>query len=129
MAKPWVRPLPKTWWLSRPTWRRFMLREWTSAFVAAYAVFLLVLVSRADGPADGPGWTAFVDALSHPCALVFHALVLAMACVHTVTWFAAAPKALRVFRGEDRVPEALVAGAHFAAWAVVSLVVLVLVLA
>lgn len=130
MAKDWVRPMPKTWWLTRPTWRFFMLREFTSAFVAAYAVFLLVMVARAHGAPDGgsAAWTAFVDSLSGTWSVIFHVAVLGMAILHTATWFIAAPKALRVYRGEEPVPEKLVVGAHFAAWFGVSLVLIWLVL-
>ena len=120
MSKDYIRPMPKTWWLTRPTWRWFMLREWTALFVAAYAVFLVFLVSAAR---NTESFAAFCECLSSPWSIVFHVLVFAMATYHTITWFAAAPKALRVYRGEERVPEHLVAGGHFGAWFVVSAIV------
>jgi fumarate reductase subunit C len=130
-AREWVRPMPKAWWLTRKTWRVFMLREATCLFVGGYAVFLVVLLARAhaSASADATPWRDLVASLSCPSSLVLHALVLGMACFHTATWFIAAPKALRVYRGEERVPERIVVGAHFAAWFLVSALVALLVLA
>ncbi len=130
MAKDWIRPMPRAWWLTRRTWRVFMLRELTSAFVAAYAAFLLLLLLRAREAGDPAStvWTGFVECLSSPWSLAFHGAVLAMALLHTATWFVAAPKALRLFRGEEPVPERIVVGAHFAAWFGASLLVAWLVL-
>ena len=125
MSKDYIRPMPKSWWLTRKTWRLFMLREWTALFVAAYAVFLIFMVCAAK---DAKSWAGFIDGLSSPWSILFHIAVLLMAGYHTYTWFAAAPKALRVYRGEERVPEHLVAGGHFAGWIVVSIVILWIVL-
>jgi fumarate reductase subunit C len=123
--------MPKAWWLTRRTWRLFMLREATCLFVGGYAVFLVVMLARAHASASAAStpWSEFVASLSCPSSLVLHALVLGMACLHTATWFIAAPKALRVYRGEERVPERIVVGAHFAAWFLVSALVALLVLA
>ena len=41
---------------------------------------------------------------------------------HAVTWFNLAPKAMVVEVGGRRLPGALIAGANYAAWAVVSAV-------
>lgn len=120
MSKDYVRPISKTWYMERPTWRRFMVRELTSAFVAAYALFLLYAAYQAKSEAS---FSAFYECLKSPWSLVFHIPVFLMALYHTITWFAAAPKALRVYKGEDRVPEHIIAGAHFVGWIVVSAVV------
>jgi fumarate reductase subunit C len=120
MAKDYIRPMSKHWWMERKGWRWFMLREWTCVFVAAYALFLLWMAARAGS--DGCFACAF-DCMRSPWSLVFHVPVLVMVTFHTVTWFAAAPKALRIYRGEERVPPKIVAGAHFAAWIVVSIIV------
>ena len=47
---------------------------------------------------------------------------------HAVTWFNLAPKAMVVDMGGRRLPAAVVAGANYAAWAVVSAVLAWLVL-
>lgn len=126
MSKDYVRPMPRAWWLTRPTWRWFIVRELTSVFVAAYAVFLLVLAARSGSDSC---FACFYACLKSPGSVIFHLVTLLMVLYHTVTWFAAAPKALRVYRGEERVPEKIVAGGHFAAWIVVSAIVAWIVLA
>jgi fumarate reductase subunit C len=58
---------------------------------------------------------------------VFHLLTLAFAAYHSVTWFNLTPKALPVQLGEEFLPDWVISGAHFAAWAAVSAVLLYLV--
>jgi fumarate reductase subunit C len=45
-----------------------------------------------------------------------------------VTWFNLTPKALPLQVGEEFVPDWIIAGAHYAGWAVVSVVILALAL-
>jgi fumarate reductase subunit C len=44
---------------------------------------------------------------------------------HAATWFNATQKAMPIQRGEDFVPGNVISGAHYAGWAVLSLVVIV----
>jgi fumarate reductase subunit C len=53
---------------------------------------------------------------------------LAFATYHSITWFNLTPKALPLQVGEGFVPDWVIAGAHFAGWAVVSFVILALAL-
>ena len=54
-----------------------------------------------------------------------HALRMRAAAVyHAATWFNATQKAMPIQIGEDFVPGNLISGAHYAAWAVLSVVVL-----
>ena len=55
-------------------------------------------------------------------------LTLAFAAYHSVTWFNLTPKALPVQLGEEFVPGWVIAGAHFAGWAALSFIILVLAL-
>jgi len=57
---------------------------------------------------------------------VFHLFALAFALYHSVTWLNLTPKALPVQIGEEFVPDAAIAGAHFAAWGALTLAVLYL---
>jgi fumarate reductase subunit C len=118
----YVRPMPATWWLHNIHLQLFMIRELTSLFVAGYAVFLIVLLAKLHDPA------AFADALLCPLALIFQIVALAFVIFHSVTWFNLTPKAIVLFQGEDRVNPLLIAGAHFALWAVLSVGVLLVVL-
>lgn len=120
-GKEYVRPMGANWWLQRPAYTKYMLREVTALFVGGYAVFLLVLVYQASQGPDA--FAAFVDGLKSPVSIVLHLLVLAMALYHTVTWLNATPKAITLWRGDERVPpETLIAGSYVI-WLVLSAVV------
>ena len=120
MAKPWIRPMPATWWLKKRTYFMFIVREMTSVFVAGYVVFLLFLVARA---ADQASFSAFYEGLKSPSSVALHLVALVMVLYHTVTWINLTPKVMVVFRGEQRVSPVLIAGVNYVAWLVVSAVV------
>jgi fumarate reductase subunit C len=113
------RPLPGWWVLTRWTWFVFFLREITCLFVGYFA---LVLLYFARSVAQGPdARDAFVAWLSRPGVMAFHCLVFVAVTWHTITWFVAAPKAMRPRIGGRTVPPAAVALGHYALWLVVSL--------
>ncbi|MBW2288920.1 MAG: fumarate reductase subunit C [Deltaproteobacteria bacterium] len=123
--KPYVRTISNTWWLEKPEYTLYMLRELTSVFVGGYAVVMLVGLKRlSEGQAAYEG---FLAALTSPLAIALHVLALLFAVLHSATFFFAAPAALPLQIGEKKVSPGIVAGAHYAAWAVVSLAVFVLV--
>ena len=123
--KPYVRPISNTWWLEKPEYTLYMLRELTSVFVGGYAVVMLVGLKRlSEGQA---AYETFLNALTSPLAIAFHVLALLFAVLHSATFFFAAPAALPLQIGEEKVSPGIVAGAHYAAWVVVSLAVFVLV--
>ena len=123
--KPLVRECPPTtWYFRQPRYLRYMSREITSIFIGAYCVLLVVGLHRL---ANGPeAWEGFLLALRSPDSIVFHLLALAASFYHAATWFNATQKAMPIQIGEDFVPGNLISGAHYAAWAVLSLVVLFL---
>ena len=88
--------------------------------MAAYAVFLLVLVAVA---ADSGSFATFFDWLTTPVSAVLHGLVLAAVLFHTATWIALMPKSMEIRLGEEQVPDLVVAAAGFAALIGVSLLV------
>ena len=119
--KPYVRPMPATWWLKRSPYLLFMIRELTSVFVAAYVVIFLVMIRRLnEGQA---AYEAFLASLESPVAIVFHMVALAFALFHTITWFHLTPKAMAVRIGEERVKPALIIAPNYVAWAVLSAIV------
>lgn len=124
--KPFTPPMPLGWWLEKPFYVRYMLRELSSFFVGAYVALLIVGLWRLS---QGPqAWEAFMAAMGHPLAVAFHVLALAFCVYHTVTWFALTPRSTPIMRGEDFVPARPIIAAQYAIWALVSLVVIVAVL-
>jgi fumarate reductase subunit C len=123
-SKEYIRPITAGWWFTHPSRAKFMVRELSSFFIAGYCIFLIVLMYRAEH-AD---FDAFYESLRSPASVVLHLIALFFALFHSITFFNLTPRVLIVRRGEERVPDAAIAGAHFAAWGVVSVIVIVLVL-
>lgn len=120
MSKEYVRPFPADWWLKKRSYTMFIVRELTCVFVGGYAAFLLVLVSRARSEGD---FARFFELLQSPVSVVLHLIALAMVVFHTVTWLNVTPKVIVVWRGEQRVPGALIAGGHYVLWFAASAIV------
>ena len=119
--KPYIRPMPATWWLKRTPYLFFMVREFTSVFVAAYVVIFLMMIRRLnEGQA---AYEAFLASLKSPLAIFFHIVALAFALFHTITWFHLTPTAMAVRIGEERVKPIMIIAPNYVAWAVVSAIV------
>lgn len=123
MREPLERPISRTWFLERPKYRRFMLREMTAAPIAAYVVFLVIWIGRvASGHAD---YAALVSVLKSPVSVMLHLGALAGALTHSITWFKTLPQALPLRKGEDRMSNAIILfGAGYVPWIVVSALIL-----
>ncbi|MCH8273944.1 MAG: fumarate reductase subunit C [Armatimonadetes bacterium] len=118
MKPPLNRNMGSTWWLSRGAYFLIMLRELSAVFIAAYLVFFLICLYKVG---QGPeAYGAYLRFLWSPGMILFHLVALAFALLHMVTWFNATPKAVRVWRGEERVPPALMIGPNYAVWAVIT---------
>ncbi len=118
---PYRRSISPMWWLRNRAYFLFMVREWTSVFIAAYLVlFLLLLRKLAIGR---EAYEAYLQFLATPGMLLFHVLALGFALFHAVTWFAILPKVLVVRRGEERVAPGIVAGVNYGAWIAVSVLI------
>ena len=117
--KPYVREMPRVRWFFRhPRYVRYMTRELSCVFIGAYTLLLVVGLKRlSEGQA---AYDAFLQGLGTPAAIAFHVIALAFALYHSVTWFNLTPKALPVQVGDDFLPASVIAGAHYAAWALVS---------
>ncbi|MGE5128955.1 MAG: hypothetical protein ACM3IK_04950 [Sphingomonadaceae bacterium] len=122
--KPYLRPITSEWIFRHPRYLRYMVREFSCLFIGGWTLMMVWgLKQLAEGPA---AWGAFLQFLATPASIVFHLLTLAFAIYHSLTWFNLTPKALPVQRGEEFVPDAVISGAHFAAWGLVSLALLAL---
>ncbi len=123
--RPYVRSMDG-WWRRDAYFVRYMAREVTALFVAAYAAVVLVgLVRLSQGEAAFNGW---LQALKSPLSLVFHLVVLAVFCYHTWSWFSIMPKTMPImFVGGKRVQPGTITGAGLAAAVVACLAVLLIV--
>ena len=122
--KPYVRAITSEWIFRHPRYLRYMVREFSCLFIGGWT---LLMVWGLKQLSEGPGaWAAFLECLRSPASIAFHVLALAFAAYHSITWFNLTPKALPLQVGEEFVPDAAIAGAHFGAWAVLSLAILFL---
>src|SRR5450631_3162003 len=121
--RPYVRQIERSWWLHRPRYVAYMIRELTSLFVGLYCALMAVgLVRLSQGHA---AWDGFVTALTSPLGVVVQLVCLVFAVYHSVTWFALTPKAMPLMIRDEPVPGMVIVGAHYAAWAAVSGIVLI----
>ena len=114
------------WWLKRKPYILFMIRELTSIFVAGYCIFLLILVFKL-GEGHIP-YNNLISTLNSPISILLHIISLAFVLYHTITWFNLTPKILVLYRGEDRIPQELVAGIFYAGWIIISIIIVKLIL-
>jgi fumarate reductase subunit C len=121
--RPFFREVSRTrWYLRHPRYMRYMAREVTCIFIAVYTVILIVGIARLGQSPDA--YQSFLQALQTPVSIAFHLAALVFSVYHSVTWFNLAPKAMPVRIGENTLPHAAVAGAHYVAWVLITLLVL-----
>ena len=118
---PWRPETPTFWWLSRPGYLRYMIRELTCVWVGAWVVTAIVgLIRLRQGP---EAWDAYLAALGSPAGLVFQVATLLFILYHTASWFRLAPSTMPIWIGQDRLPSKWIELGHYAIWIVVSIVI------
>ncbi len=71
------------WWLSSSHYTQYMIREWTSFFVAVFSLLYIYGLSLwASGSRSG-----FLDLFRNPGMIVFGVVALVFTMYHAVTWF------------------------------------------
>jgi len=123
--RPYVRSMDG-WWKRDAYFVRYMAREVTALFVAAYAVVLLFgLVRLGQGEAAFNSWLQY---LTTPWMKGFHLIVLAVFCYHTWSWFNIMPKTMPImFVGGKRLQPGVITGTGLAASVIACLAVLFIV--
>lgn len=118
----WLRPrVSTTWWLEKPAYLTFMLREASCMFVGWFIVYLLLLF---DALLEGPlAYELFLAWSATPWVVFLNIVTLVFVVFHAITFFQATPQAMVVRLGRTRVPPQAVLLGHFAGWAVVSVIV------
>ena len=110
--------------MQRRSYTVHMLQELTSVFIGIFALILLWGIAAV---ADGrESYQSFLTSLTSPGMVLLLWVLTIVMFYHAFAWFSVTPKAMVVQRGEEFVPGSLIAGAHYAIWAVLTLVVLFL---
>ena len=116
------RTLSTWWWVRKPSYFMFVMRELSSIFVAWFVLYLLLLVA-AVGRGDA-AYQDFLDFAAHPIVVVVNVVALAFVVLHTVTWFSLTPKAMAArVRGRPVPPAAVIASQYVGLVAVSAFVV------
>jgi fumarate reductase subunit C len=117
-------PVPRFWWAKRRSYLLFMLRELSCVAVAWSVLYLLAGVAAVAG-SDYQGFAQFSE---RPAVMLVNLVALAFLLLHAVTWFALAPRAMVIHLRGRRVASGAVLAGHYAAWLVVSAVIVWVVL-
>ena len=116
--------VPTLWWLQKGSYFVFILRELTCVFVAWTVVFLLMLVNAViQGDA---AYQAFLVWSATAPILLLNIVSFLFLIFHAVTFFDAAPQAMVVKLGPNKVPGSLILAGHYAGWVAISAVVILL---
>jgi fumarate reductase subunit C len=118
----WYRPhVSVYWWLGEWRYLRFILRELSSVFVAAFVIVtLLGLRALRNGP---EAYARFQHRLQTPTAIALSTISVFFVLFHTITWFNLAPRAMAVRLRGKRLPDIVIAAPNYALWLVVSVAV------
>ena len=109
------------WWLGRRNYLIFILREFSSIFVA---YFLVVTLEQVCALARGPeAYAAFQAHMRHPLMILLNIIALAFLVLHTITWSKLVPKAFYPRRHGHPLPEMTTALPSYILWAIATIVV------
>ncbi len=96
-------PMPSTWFMQRAGYRRFMAREATAVAIAAYLVYLLILLHRIS---QGPNaYMELITITRMPVSVTLNSLVFGAVLFHAFTWFNLTPKIMPMYVAEERVSD------------------------
>lgn len=124
--KPYHRQLKNDWWLKNLFFTKYMLREGSSIFIIIYTLTLAWGLFRLNQGENA--FNAWLTALQHPIAIIFHLIALAFALYHSITWFSLAPKALDLWINKKPIADKWVVIAHYIAFVVLAIFSLIIIM-
>ncbi len=116
-----IRPMPADWWLKKPAYTWFMIRDITSLFIAGYCIFLMYVLCRSRSPETFDAW---YRTWGSPLSMALHLIALVFATYHSITFFNLTPRVLVMFQGDEKVPDGAISGVHYAMWLIVSVIII-----
>ena len=123
--KPYVREVKRTWWQNHPFYRFYMLREATVLPLILFTLFVLIgLASLVKGADAWHSWLAF---MANPVVVAINIVALAGSLLHAQTFFSMVPQVMPIRLKGKPVEKSVIVVTQWAAVAVISLLVLILV--
>lgn len=115
------RRMSAAWFLESFNYLLYTLREFSSLFVAYFAVIIMLQMGALiEGPAT---YASFQAWLSTPLMIVVNIIAFAFFLLHAITWFTMVPRvALRNLTGKPG-QDAMASVPNFVIWVVASVVV------
>jgi len=100
------------WWLRKPFYIKYMIRESSAIFVTIYALILLTGLWRLTQ--GETAWQVWLNSLQNPLSIGFHVIAIFATLYHAITWFAVSPKVVpHVYLGTNRIPDNLITGVQY----------------
>ncbi len=125
--KPYRQQIANLWWLERMNYLKFILREFSSIFVAYFLLVTLCMLSAMAGGRES--YLAFRQWMASPLILLLNVITLAFMVFHAYTWTLLVPRAMLPRWHGKALTEKQTALPGFVAWGLVSLIVAIIVIA
>lgn len=119
--RPYVRPMPATWFMSKSAYKFYALRELTCIFSLLYSLNLFAGLWQLSRNAEA--WSGWLSFQSHPAMVVFASVTLVMTLLHAVTFIDMAPR-VAPQQVRKMIPDNTMKAAMHGALAVVSAIIL-----
>ena len=123
--KPYVREMKRTWWQALPFYRFYMLREATVLPLILFTLFLTFglgcLVKGAEA------WQCWLSFMANPIIIAINIVALLGSLLHAHTFFGMMPQVVPIRIKDKVLDKKVVVAAQWAAVALISLIVLMIV--
>jgi fumarate reductase subunit C len=114
-------PMSNTWWLGRWNYTWFMLREWSSAFVAYFAVVTLMQVAAI--AAGGKTYAQFEAWMQQPGIIILNIIAFIFLIFHALSWFHLVPPAMFPRKGGHKLSPLTTMVPAYLIWLIASVIV------
>jgi fumarate reductase subunit C len=123
--KPYVREMKRTWWKDSDFYRMYMLREATVLPLILFTIFVTIgLGSLVKGPES---WAAWLDFMANPVVVAINIVALAGSLFHAHTFFGMMPQVMPIRLNGKLIDKKVIVLSQWAAVAIISLIVLIIV--
>ena len=127
MRKPYHTTQASNWFMAKPFYKRYMLREVTCIPMALYVLNLMCGVAALATTPEK--WLSWIEMQKSPLMVLFCLVTLVASLFNTYTWFETTPKVMKVQQGDKFVPEKTILGAHWAVFAVLAVILIIITIA
>lgn len=113
--------MTNTWWLGRWNYTWFMLREWSSAFVAYFLVVTLLQIAAIS--AGGHAYAEWRAWMREPLMVVWNIIAFIFLVFHATSWFHLVPEAMYPRHHGKRLSEWVTTIPGYIIWVIASVVI------